>query len=105
MVTSGITPSSRRAGCQLPSNERSGFMKSFHDDLTNYVLVSDLLFWVRLLGKLSKVTSLRINLSSSIVTCFQNWMQHRDFIAPCGEELNIMTHKRQGKHRCLSTGK
>lgn len=31
-------------------------MKSFLDDLTNYLLVSDLPFWVRLLGKLSKVT-------------------------------------------------
>lgn len=44
-------------------------MKSFLDDLTNYLLVSDLPFWVRLLGKLSKVTSLRTNLPSSIVTC------------------------------------
>lgn len=32
-------------------------MKSFLDDLTNYLLVSDLPFWVRLLGKLSKVTA------------------------------------------------
>lgn len=56
VVTSGITPPLRRAGCQLPSNERSGLMKSFLDDLTNYLLVSDLPFWVRLLGKLSKVT-------------------------------------------------
>lgn len=56
VVTSGITPPSKRAGCQLPSNERPGFMKSFLDDLTNYLLVSDLPFWVRLLGKLSKVT-------------------------------------------------
>lgn len=31
-------------------------MKSFLDDLTNYLLVSDLPFWVRLLGKLSKIT-------------------------------------------------
>lgn len=55
-VTSEITPSSRGAGCQLPPNERPGLMKSFLDDLTNYLLVSDLPFWVRLLGKLSKVT-------------------------------------------------
>ncbi|RLW04485.1 hypothetical protein DV515_00005801 [Chloebia gouldiae] len=45
IVTSEITPS-RGAGCQLPPNERPGFMKSFLDDLTNYLLVSDLPFWV-----------------------------------------------------------
>jgi len=37
-------------------------MKSFLDDLTNYLLVSDLPFWVRLLGKLSKVTVVSVQI-------------------------------------------